>query len=102
MNVGTITSTFVCLFVGREKAKFSADGVSNPFGFDSTVRKEIDSLLDKKRNGIELDEENRIDVLNEFIETQIRHFEEVVSDFDPAQKPDSKKMDLEFRKILNL
>ncbi|WP_016756963.1 nucleotidyltransferase domain-containing protein [Leptospira santarosai] len=70
--------------------------------FDSAVRKEIDSLLDKKRNGIELDEENRIDVLNEFIETQIRHFEEVVSGFDPAQKPDSKKMDLEFRKILNL
>ncbi|EMM81500.1 nucleotidyltransferase domain-containing protein [Leptospira interrogans] len=69
---------------------------------DSIVRREIDLLLSKKRSGIELGEGNRIDILNEFIETQIRHFEMVVSGFDPAHKPDPKKMDLGFQKILNL
>lgn len=69
---------------------------------DNVVRQEIDALLLKKRNGVELGEENRIEILNLFIESKIVYFEKLVANFNPALKPESTKMDFTFRKILGL
>ncbi|MCW7467944.1 nucleotidyltransferase domain-containing protein [Leptospira kanakyensis] len=69
---------------------------------DNIVKKEITELLFKKRNGIELGEEKRIDSLNLYIENNIEHFENLVSNFDPAHKPEAESINFAFQKILGL
>ncbi|MCR1795765.1 MULTISPECIES: nucleotidyltransferase domain-containing protein [unclassified Leptospira] len=69
---------------------------------DGVVKDIILELLRKKRSGLELGEENRIEILNQFIEKQIEHFEELVKYFDPAFKPDPMNLDIAFQQILSM
>ena len=46
-------------------------------------------LLERKRSGIEIGEEKRIPILNEFIAEKIGYFENHTKDFNPREKPNS-------------
>jgi len=60
---------------------------------DKKVISIVNDLLRKKKAGVELGEDKRIDLLNEFIENKILNFEEYTKLFNPADKPDSKYLD---------
>lgn len=68
---------------------------------DHNLIKEIKELLYRKRNGLELGEENKIAILNNYIEEQIEHFNSYVSTFNPADKPDPEVMNIAFRRMLS-
>lgn len=69
---------------------------------DEKVKSEIKILLERKRGGYEFAEEKKIECINEYIESSIEHFENAVSEFNPANKPSAEKMDLAFLEILRL
>lgn len=69
---------------------------------DNIIRNEVDVLLIKKKSGLEMGEIPRIDLFNEYIEEKIDYFENKVKDYDPLNKPPTKKMDEAFRKILEM
>jgi predicted nucleotidyltransferase len=69
---------------------------------ENSIKNEINELLFKKRNGIELGEIPRIDLLNSFIEDKIEYFNELVLNYDSNIKPNSLKMDKAFQSILSL
>ena len=52
------------------------------------VFQHISSLLERKIAGQEFSEEPRLDRLNEYIETQIEHFQTVVQGYNPREKPE--------------
>jgi predicted nucleotidyltransferase len=54
---------------------------------DTELSGKINELLEKKKSGIELDLEPKIEIINRFIDTQIQHLENVVSTFNPRKKP---------------
>ena len=69
---------------------------------ENSIKIEINDLLFKKKNGIELGEIPRIDLLNNFIEDKIEYFDQLVLNYDSIKKPNSSKMDIAFETILNL
>jgi uncharacterized protein len=60
---------------------------------DKKLLDEINSLLVRKKSGIELGEEKRIDCINSFIESNIIKFEKSVKDYDSSTKPNSDYLD---------
>jgi predicted nucleotidyltransferase len=67
---------------------------------DNELLEKINELLIKKRSGVELGIEPKILVINNFIENKIKHFENVVSTFDPRKKPNHELLEEGFIKIL--
>ena len=67
---------------------------------DNELLEKINELLIKKRLGVELGIEPKILVINNFIENKIKHFENVVSTFDPRKKPNHELLEEGFIKIL--
>jgi len=67
---------------------------------EQSLLKEILALLDRKRRGVELGVEKRINIINEFIEHKFDYFETVVTEYQEQEKPDRKKLDFVFRSIL--
>ena len=65
------------------------------------LKQEIENLLERKKSGEELDKGPRIDVINQFVENQIVHFEKIVKDYDKNFKPETHKLDNLFRETLN-
>lgn len=65
------------------------------------LKREILTLLKRKKSGDELDLEKRIDVINEFLETEITHFIEAVKGYDNNERPESDKLDKLFRSALS-
>ena len=61
----------------------------------------IDELLKRKKSGVEMGLEPKREIINSFIETKIKHFEESVRLFDPRKKPDHEELDKSFVKILD-
>ncbi len=68
---------------------------------DEELRAAVLELLEKKRAGGELGEGERIDVLNEFLESKIAHFTQYLAGFDFAQKPDNDRLNSIFRSTLD-
>jgi len=68
---------------------------------DNELLEKINELLGKKRAGVELGMEPKIFVINNFIETKLKHFENAVSLFDPRKKPDHELLQDGFIKILD-
>ena len=66
----------------------------------SEIRSQIETLLVKKRAGVELGLEPKIGILNEYIEHLIEHFNKTVQTFNPNDKPDADKLDTAFAQML--
>ena len=60
----------------------------------------INELLARKKSGVELGLERRIDIINDFLEKQLNYFKEAVSGFDPRKKPKSAVLEEGFIKIV--
>ena len=54
---------------------------------DKELLEKIKELLDKKKSGIELGIKSKIQIVNDFIEKMLEHYEEAVTKFDPKKKP---------------
>jgi len=66
----------------------------------SELKAEIYSLLTRKMNGEELDKENRIPVIDEFIETKIAHFQKMLQEFVFENQPTNTELNAIFRNTL--
>jgi uncharacterized protein len=60
----------------------------------------VNGLLTRKKSGIEMGIEQKIPVINNFIEQELKHFEDAVNLFDPKKKPKQDKLEEVFIKIL--
>jgi predicted nucleotidyltransferase len=68
---------------------------------DVELRREIDTLLERKMAGEELREEPKVEVLNEFLHEKIEHYSEHVGEVDTVDRPQTEVLDALFRKTLN-
>ena len=68
--------------------------------YDKELLENINGLLLRKKSGIEMGIEQKITVINNFIEEKLKHFEDAVNLFDPRRKPTQKKLEEAFIKIL--
>ena len=67
---------------------------------ENELLEKITELLVKKKSGIELGIEPKIEIINSFIESKLRHFENMVNIFDPKKKPKQEILEEGFIKIL--
>lgn len=65
------------------------------------LKAEIYQLLDRKMKGDELDLEPRIDVINDFIDTEIPRFEDFIKNVKHESLDPTDKLDALFRKTLS-
>ena len=67
---------------------------------DKELLEKINALLLRKKSGIELGIEPKIEIINNFIEQKLEYFKDTVNGFDPKNKPTQKKLEEGFIKIL--
>ncbi len=67
---------------------------------DSEVKKSIQNLLKRKRSGVEMSLEPRIEVIDDFLKEKFEHFNEVVKKYHIDLKPSTKQLNELFRKNL--
>ena len=67
---------------------------------DPVLLKEINILLKRKRKSREMDEEQKIDVINEFLEEKILYFNEYVKQLDSDINKNVEHLDRLFRETL--
>ena len=67
---------------------------------DKALAAEISMLLVKKKSGVELGLEPKIQIINDFIEKKLQHFEATVQSFNPKSKPDQRLMEEGFIRML--
>jgi predicted nucleotidyltransferase len=68
---------------------------------DKALLDQINELLTKKRSGIEMGLEPRIEIINDFIENTLQHFESAANTFDSKKKPGQKLLEEGFIEILD-
>ncbi len=68
---------------------------------DKRLREEIEGLLRRKTSGEELDKEPQIPVINDFIEGEIDHFDNVLKNYTKETGADTPKLDELFRSALD-
>jgi uncharacterized protein len=68
---------------------------------DQEVKTEIQNLLTRKMTGEELNEEPKIQVLNDFLEQKISHYSEYVKSYGQSIQPDTGKLNELFIQTLN-
>jgi len=59
---------------------------------DASIFQQIETLLDRKKAGEELDLEPRIEILNDFLKQKIEYFQTFMKDFDIRIQPDTEKL----------
>lgn len=64
-----------------------------------TLKEAIESLLERKKSGHELDRQPRIKVISDFVESELKRLETSVA--ESSSKPDNKKLNELFRMSLN-
>ncbi|MEO8711076.1 MAG: nucleotidyltransferase domain-containing protein [Parafilimonas sp.] len=67
---------------------------------NNNLKKEINKLLVRKKNGDELDVEKRIQIIDDFIIDKLEHFKNLLADFDSNQSPDMDFLNNIFRSTL--
>lgn len=60
---------------------------------DKELLDAINDLLKRKKAGVELGKEKRIDCINSYIESNIERFEKIAADYDKVTKPNSDFLD---------
>jgi len=68
---------------------------------DVEVRQAIDTLLERKIAGEELNEEPRVDVLNDFLSKKIDFYSEHIGEIDTIDRPQTEILDDLFRATLS-
>ena len=68
---------------------------------DKELLDKINELLQKKKSGIELGTETKVQIINDFIENKLEYFVKVVKTFDPKKKPKQELLEDGFIKILD-
>jgi predicted nucleotidyltransferase len=68
---------------------------------ENKLLEKITELLNKKRAGIELGIEPKIETINNFIEDALEHFKNMVNTFDSKKKPKQGFLEEEFIKIID-
>jgi predicted nucleotidyltransferase len=68
---------------------------------ENKLLEKIVELLNKKRAGAEFGIEPRIEIINNFIEDALEHFENIANTFDPGKKPKQKLLEEGFIKIID-
>jgi predicted nucleotidyltransferase len=64
------------------------------------LRVEIDALLDRKKTGEELDKENRIKTIDDFIENKLEHYKEYLTGYSFKNTPGYNELNEIFRQTL--
>jgi predicted nucleotidyltransferase len=67
---------------------------------DGKLLEKINELLTRKRLGTEIGIEPKIEMINNFVENTLKHFEDVVNTFDPRKKPEQKILEEGFIEII--
>jgi len=67
---------------------------------DKELLDKIINLLERKKIGMEFGIEPKIEIINEFIERKIKHFENIANKFDSRKKPEQELLEEGFIKIL--
>jgi len=68
---------------------------------DRELLDKINKLVIKKKSGIELGIEPKVQVINDFIENKLEYFVKIVKTFDPKKKPKQELLEDGFIKILD-
>jgi len=68
---------------------------------DKELLEYINELLRRKKSGVEMGNEQKIPIINDFIEQKLNHFGDAVNTFDPKKKPKQEKLEEAFVKILD-
>jgi predicted nucleotidyltransferase len=68
---------------------------------DKALLDEINELLTRKKSGMEMGLEPKIEIINDFIHDTLQHFENAVHTFDSNKKPDRKILEDGFVKIVD-
>ena len=79
----------------RDVIEYPIEGVMDYSGWDFRkslflLNEAIDSLLARKRAGLELDKEQKILAINEFAEATIERLKTIAAEYDPREKPDAE------------
>jgi predicted nucleotidyltransferase len=69
--------------------------------YEKELLEKINELLRRKKSGIEMGDEQKIPIINDFIEQKLKHFENSINTFDPKKKPSQDKMEAAFISILD-
>lgn len=64
------------------------------------LKEAIETLLERKKRGEELDLEPRIPIIHDFLDAEIQRFTELVTGYDINLKPDTNKLNTLFRTTL--
>jgi predicted nucleotidyltransferase len=67
---------------------------------DTELLDKITELVAKKKSGIELKTEPKIEIINRFIENMLGHFESAANTFAASKKPEQEVLEEGFIKIL--
>ena len=68
---------------------------------EKQLLQKINELLQRKKSGIELGVEPKIEVINEYIEEKIKYFEGIVNTFNTRKKPKQNKLEEGFINIID-
>lgn len=93
---------FACMWIEKRKTipPMEFEKLFYAQKLDKKIVSEIQKLLKKKRSGVELDLEDRIEVINDFLEEKIKYFEDYVKKIGSRQRPKDGLLDKLFRDIL--
>jgi predicted nucleotidyltransferase len=67
---------------------------------DENLKREITNLLDRKKSGEELSEDPKIQILNDYLESRIIYYQNLVKSFKKTLSPDTLNLNILFRKTL--
>jgi len=68
---------------------------------DKQIKIVVEDLLKQKKSSMEMDEGDRIPILNDFIQEKLDYYNKYVLDIDFSIKPNTSKLDNLFRKMYN-
>jgi hypothetical protein len=67
---------------------------------DQKVKTEIQNLLTRKMAGEELNEEPKIQILNDFLEQKIEYYNNYVKSLGQSEQPDTSRLDELFKQTI--
>jgi uncharacterized protein len=67
---------------------------------EATLRQEIETLLERKMQGEELDAEPKIQILNDYLSTSISYFQDLVKTYGKTLRADNEPLNMLFRQTL--
>lgn len=94
---------FACMWIEKHKTipPMEFEKLLTGHKFDKKVVNEVQKLLERKRLGEELDMEDRIEIINDFLEEKIKYFEDYAKKLGSRQHPKIDPLDKLFRDTLN-